>query len=67
MSTPVQIRKRVRELEQEIAEIKAANERDRSKHRDFAIRFNERDRKQRLHRILEELSALTDSSANELK
>ena len=59
MDTPGQIRKRVRELEKEISAIHAASERDRSKHRDLSIRYRELDRKQRLQRILEELSSLT--------
>jgi hypothetical protein len=62
MNTPGQIRKRVRELEQEIAAIRTANDRDRSKHRDMSSRYRELDRKQRLKRILEELSSLTHAS-----
>jgi hypothetical protein len=57
---PVQIRKRVRELEQEIEEIQAANKRDHTKrHVDKAFRYRVLERQQRLQRILEELSSLT--------
>jgi hypothetical protein len=67
MGTPAQIRKRVHKLQKEIAAIQAANDRDRLKPRELTTRYKELDRKQRLQRILEELSSLTDSSTNELK
>jgi hypothetical protein len=60
MNTPAQIRKRVRELEQEIAEIQVANKRDHTKkHLDKSFRYRDLERRQRLRRILEELSSLS--------
>jgi len=68
MATPAQIRKRVRELKQKISEIQAANQHDRlCRNRDIHTRHGERDRKQRLQRILEELSSLIDLSQEENK
>jgi hypothetical protein len=62
MNTPLQILKRVHELQKQISEIQAEKERDRLRHRGLTTRYRELDRKQRLQRILEELSSLTHLS-----
>jgi len=61
MASPAQIKKRLWELQQQISAIQAANDLDRSKPRGLSSRHNELDRKQRLQRIVEELSELKNA------